>query len=306
MMRNVLIMTFMMIASNIYAQKVLPFNEHLEDELIEYLVNNDPRITREFMDTLKKISSEITDHANEYCEPIEIYDIQSDKSIDLKDMTSDFGVYTFDCPMMHGDWIFVLLKYHDSVIIIEVDLTNLKEYQRQLNLLDNEISIEEMDIVDLPNKESELESEKEKLLEYTFKYDMLTKTIEKLKQADDTLKEKYVAPIKERFLNYASVIEKVLGEKMVMDKDYSIKFIRNGEIRSYKHLSAGQIAICSLCLRLSLIDNMFQKDLPFVLMDDPFINLDKNHFESVKKVIKELSKNIQIIYFTCHESRQIV
>lgn len=127
-MRNILIMIFMMIASNIYAQKVLPFNEHLEDQLIEYLVDKNPRITREFMDTLKKISSEITDHANEYCEPIEIFDIQSEKFVDPKEMTSDFGVYTFDCPMIHGDWIFVLLKYHDSVIIIEDDLTPTDDF----------------------------------------------------------------------------------------------------------------------------------------------------------------------------------
>lgn len=123
MMRNVLIIMFMTIASNIYAQKVLPFDEHLEDELIEYLVNAEPRITREFMETLKKIRSEITDPANEYCEPIVTFDIQSDKYVNLKDMTQDFGMYMLDCPMIDGSWCHVFIKYHDSVIIIEDDLT---------------------------------------------------------------------------------------------------------------------------------------------------------------------------------------
>ena len=122
-MRKVLVMMLMMITSTIYAQKVLPFDDHLEDALIEYLVHADHFISREFMEALKQIRCEITDDANEYCEPIAMFDLQSNRNIDLKDMTQDFGVFLLECPMIADSWGHVLIKYHNKVIIIEDDLT---------------------------------------------------------------------------------------------------------------------------------------------------------------------------------------
>ncbi len=190
-------------------------------------------------------------------------------------------------------------------LIEDYGIENLKELQAKLVLLDDEISIEERDVETLIDKENSLEMEKENLKNYTKIYDNLTLTIEKLKQAEDNLRQKYVFPIKEKFEKYAQLIESTLGEKMFMDKNYSIKFERNGEMRSYKHLSLGQLSICSLCLRLSLIDNMFNSNLPFIIMDDPFSDLDKTHFERVKGVVNKLSEKFQIIYLTCHESRKL-
>ena len=90
-----------------------------------------------------------------------------------------------------------------------------------------------------------------------------------------------------------------------MDKDYKVSFERGGEIRSDKHLSAGQKAILDLCLRLALIDNVFKKTSPFILLDDSFSLLDESHMENVKKLLKELASDKQILYFTCHRSRAI-
>lgn len=183
---------------------------------------------------------------------------------------------------------------------------NLKEYQARLVLLDDEISVEERDVETLIDKENQLEKEKENLQNYTRIYENLSITLSKLQQAEDNLRQKYVFPIKEKFENYAKIIESTLGEKMYMDKDYSIKFERNGEMRSYKHLSLGQLSICSLCLRLSLLDNMFLNDKPFIIMDDPFVDLDKVHFERVKKIVNKLAESFQIVYMTCHESRSLL
>ena len=40
-------------------------------------------------------------------------------------------------------------------------------------------------------------------------------------------------------------------------------------------------------------------------LDDPFVQLDENHLINVIDIIKEISKDIQIVYLTCHESRKI-
>ena len=90
-----------------------------------------------------------------------------------------------------------------------------------------------------------------------------------------------------------------------MDKDFRIMFERNGENREDRHLSAGERAICALCLRLALIDNMYEAEQPFIIMDDPFVHLDEKHLKDTVNLVKTLSKDRQIIYFCCHESREI-
>ena len=117
--------------------------------------------------------------------------------------------------------------------------------------------------------------------------------------------ERYVAPVKDRFSFYAKYLEKALNEKIHIDKDFKLSFEEYGEYHSQKHLSYGQMAMCNLCIRLALIDNMFSGNLPFVVLDDPFIGLDETNFSNMKTLIKEISKDRQIIYFACHENRAI-
>ena len=41
------------------------------------------------------------------------------------------------------------------------------------------------------------------------------------------------------FTNYSNILEKALGDKLEMSKDFEIFFERNGQLRSEKHLSSG-------------------------------------------------------------------
>jgi DNA repair exonuclease SbcCD ATPase subunit len=66
-----------------------------------------------------------------------------------------------------------------------------------------------------------------------------------------------------------------------------------------------QKAICALCFRLAMLDNIFNDETPFTIMDDPFVSLDKNNIRAVAALMKEISSSKQIIYFSCHESRKI-
>ena len=97
-----------------------------------------------------------------------------------------------------------------------------------------------------------------------------------------------------------------MDEKISMDSDYRVKFERGGEERSDKHLSAGERSLCALCLRLALIDNMYESEQPFIIMDDPFVHLDELHLHRVADLMKTLSSGRQIVYFCCHESRSMV
>ena len=59
-------------------------------------------------------------------------------------------------------------------------------------------------------------------------------------------------------------------------------------------------------MRLALIDNMYEGEQPFILMDDPFVHLDENHLKKVADLMVDLVKERQIIYFCCHESRSML
>ena len=91
-----------------------------------------------------------------------------------------------------------------------------------------------------------------------------------------------------------------------MNRDFEISFERNGKERSERHLSAGQRTICAFCFRLALIWNMYESEKPFLILDDPFVSLDEEHLEKAKNLLVDLSKKMQIIYFSCHSSRNII
>ena len=53
-----------------------------------------------------------------------------------------------------------------------------------------------------------------------------------------------------------------------------------------------------------MTDNMFGKEKPFVIMDDPFVELDNKHMASAAKALGLLAADRQIIYLCCHDSRK--
>ena len=183
--------------------------------------------------------------------------------------------------------------------------TELSKKREELSLLDREISEDEASVEKLEECKEELKSAEEEAQALTDKYNLITRTLQFLERAEGNLKDRYISPVKNSFLNYSNLLEKVLGEKVIFDKDFKVRFERGGEMRSDGHLSAGQKSLCALCLRLALIDNMYKSEKPFIIMDDPFVHLDKEHMVRAEELIKGLADGRQIIYFCCHESRKI-
>ncbi|PWM24467.1 MAG: hypothetical protein DBX40_06680 [Clostridiales bacterium] len=186
---------------------------------------------------------------------------------------------------------------------MEASLTQMRQ---ELAMLESNISSDESEVENLDDARNRLENLTEKLQHYQEKYKILSATIKFLRTAEQNMKDKYIAPIRDNFLYFADKIETTLGEKICMDQNFNILFERNGENRSDRHLSAGQRSVCALCFRLALVNNMYENEKPFIVMDDPFVHLDENHMEKTRKTMKELSRDNQIIYFSCHNSRKLL
>lgn len=186
----------------------------------------------------------------------------------------------------------------------EIEL-KCKELSQKLSTIDREIKNSEDMLESLSDKYNKLEILTEKQEKLKERYNDLTNALNFLLLAEETLKNKYINPVKDTFVNYAKDLEEVLGEKVIMDKNFMVYFEKSGENKSREYLSAGQSVLCDLCLRLSLIDNMYKDNIPFIILDDPFITLDEKHLAKALELLKLLAKDKQIIYFTCHESRTI-
>ena len=197
------------------------------------------------------------------------------------------------------------LTDEEKALNLESSAGDLSEKQRELASLDRRIEETEREVEKLNDYRSAFERAEETLAGYQSRYEVLSDTLAMLQTAEQSLKDKYIAPIKERFSHYAELIERVLNEKVSMDKDFRVIFERGGEARSERHFSAGERTICALCLRLALIDNMYEGEKPFLLLDDPFVHLDAEHLSRALKLIKNLAKERQILYFCCHEARTL-
>ena len=183
----------------------------------------------------------------------------------------------------------------------------LNSKRKELVAAERKIEEAEAAAVRLEEKQAELAINREKTDDALYRLNIYRKTTELLRQADDSLMERYAEPVRRRFLKYAALLEKELGVETYMNRDFSLSFSRGGARRRDGHLSAGVRTVCALCLRLALSDEMFAgRETPFLLLDDPFVHLDEAHFEKTARLLRELSKDRQIVYFTCHRSRSVL
>ena len=89
-----------------------------------------------------------------------------------------------------------------------------------------------------------------------------------------------------------------------MDADFNVHLLAEGEERNTELLSAGYRNLVELARRMAFIDAMYEEEKPFILLDDPFINLDPAKVGGGMRFLEAIARDHQVIYFTCHESRQ--
>ena len=132
---------------------------------------------------------------------------------------------------------------------------------------------------------------------------LLDDTMAFLSQAKDDLALSYMGPIRESFAGLMGRMTGEEKEKILVTPELEVKLERNGESRDLAAFSAGQTDLVMLCMRLSLVDALFRDAKPFVILDDPFINLDDTHTAEALRLLRDLAEDRQIIYLTCNSSR---
>ena len=191
-----------------------------------------------------------------------------------------------------------------------IDLNVLsKELEKAINdrqTLSSQIEEDERNISSLEDEVSSLSEEKDNLAKLKKDYEIVSKTLKALTDAEESLKRRYISPVENQFKKYSQSLENALGEEIEMDTDFNVSFIRDGKRSGAEYLSSGEMTLCALAYRLAITDNIFEgKEKPFLILDDIFADLDETHIHMAKKFMESLSQNEQILYFTCHSSRDM-
>lgn len=191
-----------------------------------------------------------------------------------------------------------------------IDLNALsKELEKAINdrqALSSQIEEDERNISSLEDEVSSLSEEKDNLIKLKKDYEIVLKTLKALTDAEESLKRRYISPVENQFKKYSQSLENALGEEIEMDTDFNVSFIRDGKRSGAEYLSSGEMTLCALAYRLAITDNIFEgKEKPFLILDDIFADLDETHIHMAKKFMESLSQNEQILYFTCHSSRDM-
>lgn len=185
----------------------------------------------------------------------------------------------------------------------ETELVSLLDESKANRLrITNEINKCRDKLASLEDKELELAELTNKKSEYEKELKLIKLTNEFLDSAKDSLSSKYLSPMKNSFDKYMDLVESE-SKEYLLDTNLNVSVLEYGKSREVDYLSKGYKSIVDMCVRFALIDTLFENEKPFIVLDDPFVNLDKNKMAKVLELLSNVSKEYQIIYLTCHESR---
>ncbi|MGI6212336.1 MAG: ATP-binding protein [Anaerovoracaceae bacterium] len=143
----------------------------------------------------------------------------------------------------------------------------------------------------------------EKLSEMKKECAVLKKTQSWLKKSRDAFLAEYTEPIMKGFRKYYRILTGEEAENFLMDANLDVAFREEGVQRRAESLSEGYQDLVGLCRSMALVDTMFEGEKPFVLFDDPFVNYDDDKVKGGLEFLKQVSKEYQVIYFTCFDGR---
>ena len=176
-------------------------------------------------------------------------------------------------------------------------LNDNKSYNRsQMDLLENRLD----EISDIETEIGTLNSQIGEMIE---RCNILEKTKDYLERAKEQFSSHYLGGMQKNFMkNFEMINQKDMD--IQLDVNLNVQINEQGSNKEIKYFSAGYRDLIYICMRLSLINSLFENEKPFIILDDPFVNLDKDKIQNAMKLIKNISKDYQIIYFICHESRK--
>lgn len=180
---------------------------------------------------------------------------------------------------------------------MEERFQTIRSYQEQLSSLQ-----EAWDQVE--SMEDELEVLQEDIDRRSRQYELLGTTKKLLEEARSSFTARYTEPVMEGFRKYYRILTGMECDNYQMDANTRLQVIEENMPREIGYLSLGNRDLIGICMRMALVEAMYETTQPFLILDDPFVNLDENRTKGAMRFLGEIAKEYQVIYFTCHGSRE--
>ena len=204
------------------------------------------------------------------------------------------------CPVQEAEMDVDSLKWAESRM-----LESISELTRQLLRKRQRAQELRNQMEEIPLLENQLEIWKDRKIQGQKNAQILDDTVDFLQKAKDSLSGNYLGPIQSHFRTYMTALDNQ-EEKFLITPDLDIQLERQGQSRELGYFSAGQSDLVMLCMRFALVDALFAGEKPFVILDDPFVNLDDRHTAEALELLRKLAKERQILYLTCNSGRNPV
>lgn len=132
-------------------------------------------------------------------------------------------------------------------------------------------------------------------------YELLKKTANLLEKAREQFSTRYLKDLQKGVETFLSLLEPEEPYNSVVDVKLQVKLEEAGAFRELEYYSAGWQDLVQLAKRFAIADALCDGELPVLILDDPFTNLDTGKQKKALRLLEEKAEKWQIIYFTCHE-----
>lgn len=172
---------------------------------------------------------------------------------------------------------------------------HIRDESRQHDALQEKYEIWEEDQASLGIKEQQL-------LDGKHRYKNLKNASKYLTMAKESITAKYMEPLLTGFSKYYSSVTGTTADMYHIDANTNITVDELGGQRETALLSTGYQDLIGFCLRLALIDAMYEGEKPVLILDDPFVNLDSERLKGAQRLMDKLAETYQMIYFSCRNA----
>lgn len=192
--------------------------------------------------------------------------------------------------------------------------SEIEDYESKFNVINyeilskkNQIEQLEKDIEILIDEGEKLQDDYSNIVErgenIDKKINNLGLTKEFMLKARDNVSMRFIVPINKSF---NKIIEKFnLKRDFVIDTEWKVKENTNYGTKEFQYSSQGLQDIISFCQRINLIEEVYKKEKPIIILDDIFVNLDEKKLKIAKEIVKEVAKTYQILYLCCNINNAI-
>ena len=180
----------------------------------------------------------------------------------------------------------------------------METLQKQYTVLGSEIDRLAVDADRVPDLEQEQVRMKERISEAKANAATIASTMKLLEESKTALSTRYLDGMQESFRRFFSALTGADAPESLMDTSFEVRLREAGQTRSIESFSRGWRDAVRFCVRLSLTDALFTEgERPFLLLDDPFVNLDDDRLAAARELLERLAEEYQILYLVCHSDR---